>query len=330
MVGICLNWGFMGVLAVQTYIYHLNFPNDTRAIKALVYGLVLLDMLQTGMVTADAFHWFVFGFGNMKQLDDTFLNSWDVPMLDAIVSLIVQSFYSWRIYILRRSFIFPVIIGMISLCQCGAGIAVAVQVCDTLVTLRTTHFLCSMLQAHKLGHLSLISTEVGSQTTWLVGATVADVSITAVLSWTLLRSRGRVHENSRGMINRIVSLTVETNSITALTAVIALILFLGVPQHSTLVVPPTAIMGKLYTNCLIAVLNNRQIKTPYGTTNSTSIRSYTAPRSNRPQDIASQVEGQEGLQVQVVKNFELKHDSDFELSNMDRKVKLGQNLETGL
>ncbi|KAF8193870.1 hypothetical protein K438DRAFT_1490563, partial [Mycena galopus ATCC 62051] len=97
MVGICLNWGFMGVLVVQLYFYHENFQHDRRVIKALVYGLVLLDILQTVMITADAFHWFVYGFGNMAQLDQTFLNSFDVPLLDAIISLVVQAFYCWRI-----------------------------------------------------------------------------------------------------------------------------------------------------------------------------------------------------------------------------------------
>ncbi|THU89143.1 hypothetical protein K435DRAFT_296527 [Dendrothele bispora CBS 962.96] len=58
MLGICLNWGFMGVLVIQTYFYHINFPNDSRLIKALVYGLFVPDILQTALVTADAFHWF--------------------------------------------------------------------------------------------------------------------------------------------------------------------------------------------------------------------------------------------------------------------------------
>jgi hypothetical protein len=61
--------------------YHGNFPGDTRFIKALgalylfiavectiltatrvlqVYGVALLDVAQTIMVTADAFHWFVY------------------------------------------------------------------------------------------------------------------------------------------------------------------------------------------------------------------------------------------------------------------------------
>jgi len=67
MLGICFNWGFMGLLVVQLYFYHSNFSSDTKAIKALVYGLFTLDILQTVLVTADAFHWFVFGFGKYGQ-----------------------------------------------------------------------------------------------------------------------------------------------------------------------------------------------------------------------------------------------------------------------
>jgi hypothetical protein len=307
MVGICLNWGFMGVTAVQLYIYHISYPDDTRNIKALVYSLFVLDCLQTGLVTADAFHWFVFGFGNMNTLDDTFLNSWDVPMLDAIISLIVQSFYSWRVYVLRKSFIFPVIITLISLMQCAAGIAVAVQ-------------------AHKLGHLSKISTEVGSQTTWLVGATATDLLITAVLTWTLLSSKSRVHQKSHGMINRIVTLTVETNAATTFITVLSLILFLGVPSHSTLVVPPTAIMGKVYTNCLIAVLNNRQLtsrnNTAYGSHGTVSTSHsrggiYTSKTASRAPDNSEPQNGQ--LHVRVVKDYDMRHD-DFELNSMNKKI----------
>jgi hypothetical protein len=109
-----------------------------------VYGLFVLDILQTVMVTADAFHWFVYGFGNMDRLNDTFLNSWDVPLLDAVISLVVQGFYCWRIHVLRKSLFLPILIAMvgfpqrkmglplmctqISVTQCVAGIVTAVKV----------------------------------------------------------------------------------------------------------------------------------------------------------------------------------------------------------
>jgi hypothetical protein len=75
-----------------------------------VYVLALLDIMQTVMVTADAFHWFVYGFSNPIQLDEPFLNSWDVPVLDSVISLVVQVFYCWRIYVLRKGVVIPVLI----------------------------------------------------------------------------------------------------------------------------------------------------------------------------------------------------------------------------
>ncbi|KAJ7206216.1 hypothetical protein C8J57DRAFT_357572 [Mycena rebaudengoi] len=239
MIGICFNWGLMGVLLVQLYFYHVNFAGDTLRLKALVYGIIMLDILQTGMVTADAFHWFVYGFGNMNQLDSVFLNSWDVPFLDAVIALVAQIFYCWRIYFLRKLFVFPVIIALISIMGCAGGIVTA-------------------LNAYRHGKLHLIGSQVTEQTIWLVGSAVSDVVIAAVLCWRLLCVDIGITHPSRSLIARIVQLIVETNALTASVAVVALILFWAVPQHPTLVVPPTAIIGKLYTNCLITVLNNRK------------------------------------------------------------------------
>lgn len=110
------------------------------------------------MVTADAFHWFVYGFGNLILADQTFLNSWDVPVLDSVISLIVQSFYCWRIYILRKGLLIPLAILLVSslssltscfdafgypvlternvqvsLTQFAAGIATGIKVCEDLL-----------------------------------------------------------------------------------------------------------------------------------------------------------------------------------------------------
>ncbi|KAF9048053.1 hypothetical protein BDZ89DRAFT_802289 [Hymenopellis radicata] len=301
MIAICLNWGLMGVLLVQMFFYHITFPKDSATIKSLVYGLFVLDILQTGLITADAFHWFVFGFGDMNRLNDTFLNSWDVPLLDSVIALIVQCFYSWRIYVLQKSLVFPVLIVLVSLCQCGAGVAVAVI-------------------AHRLGKLSLISTEVSEQTTWLVASALADVLITIVLSWTLLRSRSRYLPVSGRRIGRIVALTVETNCLTAGVAVISLILFLGVPQHATLVVPPTAIIGKLYTNCLVAVLNNRSLGSS-GPRSGTSSGSSNF-QSFRMPELSSAPRRNQALKVEVIQQMDTRDDAGIALGDFGPKSQL--------
>lgn len=49
-----------------------------------MFGLALLDVLQTGMTTADSFFWFVYGFGNVETLDTSFLNPFDMVGLDTL------------------------------------------------------------------------------------------------------------------------------------------------------------------------------------------------------------------------------------------------------
>ncbi|KAF8145800.1 hypothetical protein K438DRAFT_1991477 [Mycena galopus ATCC 62051] len=103
------------------------------------------------MVTADAFHRLVHGFGNVIESDQTFLNSWDVPVIDSIISLVVQAFYCWRIYVLRKGLIIPITILLVSLTQFGAGMATGIQ-----------HPL--NIFGHGLGHLSLLLETAASET----------------------------------------------------------------------------------------------------------------------------------------------------------------------
>lgn len=35
LVGLIFNWGLLGVLTTQLYVYYLNFPQDRRVIKLL-------------------------------------------------------------------------------------------------------------------------------------------------------------------------------------------------------------------------------------------------------------------------------------------------------
>ncbi|KAJ7653397.1 hypothetical protein B0H14DRAFT_3540880 [Mycena olivaceomarginata] len=97
------------------------------------------------------------------------------------------------------------------------------------------------MRAHQLGHLSLISTEVapqpehGDPLIWLVRGAVADIAIVVVLSWSLLSQRKS---------------SIPTGATQHHLAHRTLVLK-HVKYHSTVIVPPTAIIGKLYMNCLI-------------------------------------------------------------------------------
>jgi len=43
LLGLLFNWGLLGLLTTQVYVYFLNFPNDRRFMKAL--GTCILCIL---------------------------------------------------------------------------------------------------------------------------------------------------------------------------------------------------------------------------------------------------------------------------------------------
>ncbi|KAF8875054.1 hypothetical protein BD779DRAFT_1450397, partial [Infundibulicybe gibba] len=112
LLGVMFNWWIFGILTAQCYIYRLSFPDDRSRIKVLVYSLLLLETVQTVLSTADAFHWFAFGFGNMDRLAEFFLSNIDTPILGSVVAFVVQLVFCGRIWALGKS---KVLSGVITL-----------------------------------------------------------------------------------------------------------------------------------------------------------------------------------------------------------------------
>ena len=72
--------------------------------------------MQTALSGADLYYWFVSGFGNMDHLTDPYAAAFDVPMIGSIVSLTVQIFFVYRIWVLsgRKSWVLCLIICVVS------------------------------------------------------------------------------------------------------------------------------------------------------------------------------------------------------------------------
>ncbi|KAH9952919.1 hypothetical protein BGW80DRAFT_563816 [Lactifluus volemus] len=100
LLGTVWNWMLYGVLLVQVYVYIYNFPGDRKLLKLLVYTIFLLETLQTAFTGADLYYWFVSGFGNINHLEAPYLSSFDVPIIGSVVSLTVQFFFAYRVWVL--------------------------------------------------------------------------------------------------------------------------------------------------------------------------------------------------------------------------------------
>jgi len=102
---------------------------------------------------------------------------------------------------------------------------------------------------------------------WLIGSAVADVAIASSMTWILLRQRGsRAQPTTGDRIVRLLALTLETNAVTAAVAIAAAITF-----FIKSIAPPTTnfyqlggfLLGKLYSNCFMVLLNQRHHGSEY-------------------------------------------------------------------
>ncbi|KAF7343937.1 putative Transmembrane protein [Mycena venus] len=239
LLGLIFNWGLLGVLTTQVYIYNVNFPKDKRVSKAIVYIVYVLDWAQTCAATYDGFQWFVYGWGDIPTLYGVFTDFLNVPLLSSIIGSIVQIFFGWRIWAISQSRMTFVVVVLLSCLQLGAGGAAAYYLYQ---------------DASEVTRSAGLVRAVGIR----LGASVAvDTVIAVSMTYFLVRSRGEALGRMHSVLTRLIRLTVETGTITALAAIMDLLFFLK--AHNALHQVTGVILCKLYSNTLLVLFNNRLV-----------------------------------------------------------------------
>ncbi|PBK58837.1 hypothetical protein ARMSODRAFT_1027954 [Armillaria solidipes] len=218
IVGYLLHWGLFGTLSVQLYLYYLAFPKDGQFIKCLVYGIYIVEFVQTILVAHDAFVMFGYDFGDLEALTGMHFNWLIVPIMTAIPACVGQGFYSYRIFVLSRSRTVPALVSCVSLTSSVAAIITSVY-------------------SFQAGNITKLNNR---KTSIVVGLTRHNASF----------------RQTQILVTKIIRLTIETGSVTAVVALLTLILFFAFP-HELFYRTAAIIMPKLYTNTVYMVLNSR-------------------------------------------------------------------------
>ncbi|KAF9262841.1 hypothetical protein L218DRAFT_928877 [Marasmius fiardii PR-910] len=237
LLGYLLNYGLYGILSVQVYVYYNAFANDRTAIKAIVYGVYIVETMQTIMITWNAFQNFVFGFGKSSALDAINLSWFACCLIDGAVAFTVQTYFAYRIHLLSKSRLLAGLIVFMSVAQFGGALTTAIL-------------------AKIIGLFSKIRnrTFIGVAF-WLGGSAACDITIAVSMTYVLSRYDQDFKE-TRDLVRRIIRLTMETGSLTATVATSELILFLvfpSAPYHIT----AALILAKLYSNSMMVIFNTR-------------------------------------------------------------------------
>ncbi|KAJ7760052.1 hypothetical protein DFH07DRAFT_918751 [Mycena maculata] len=242
IVAYLLHWGLFGTLTIQIYLYYEAFPKDKLFNKCLVYGIYIVEFVQTMLVTHDAFAIFGYGFGNAESLTNMDFNWLAVPVMSGLgVSFVGQSFYAHRLHNLSKSRMLPIFILALSLTSTVGGLVTGV-------------FTFQGLQFAPLYYLRLTKFTAALQI-WCGGSALCDILITVFMTYYLAKS-DTGFRSTRLLLSKLIRLTIETGSITALVALANLILFFVFPGRIYYGVP-ALLMPKLYANTILAVLNAR-------------------------------------------------------------------------
>ncbi|PBK82335.1 hypothetical protein ARMGADRAFT_734995 [Armillaria gallica] len=238
IVGAILNWGLLGTLSVQLYLYYLAFPNDRRFIKYLVYGIYGIEFVQTMLVSHDVFVAFGYGFSDMDALTANNLSWFTVPIMSAVVAGVGQVFYAYRIFILSKSRIIPIFIICISLINSVASIFTGIYVFQADIIAKT-----NTRKMHVAAGI------------WCGGSALCDILIAICMTYYLMRSTTNFRR-TRMLVTKIIRLTIETGSVTAIAALLNAVLLIVTP-HQTSYMTLGLVIPKLYANTVYMVLNSR-------------------------------------------------------------------------
>ncbi|KAK7471210.1 hypothetical protein VKT23_002619 [Stygiomarasmius scandens] len=238
LYGMFFNYGLMGSLLVQVYHYYASFPRDKNGIKAIVYTLLTLELAQTIIMSYFAYTIFGSGYGNIAVFDKSALEWFPVCILGALIAGIVQLFYAHRLYRLFGSKLVGLLVVLLATLQIGSGIGQGVI--SKLATDRSN-----------------LSSKPICVTIWLLSSALCDLIIAGSMIFYLKRQRF-LSAHTHDAVTRVVRYTVETGSITALVAIIQVIVFLAFPKNNFFETPSWT-LGKLYSNNLLVLLNSRAV-----------------------------------------------------------------------
>lgn len=65
---------------------------------ALVCGVLLHEWIQTGFITANSMEMFVYGYGDPSSLIRFHSGWFSVTIMSGMISVMVQTFFAWRVY----------------------------------------------------------------------------------------------------------------------------------------------------------------------------------------------------------------------------------------
>ncbi|TDL19113.1 hypothetical protein BD410DRAFT_900448 [Rickenella mellea] len=226
-----------GLTLLQTFHYYRHYSQDRATLKWLVGVLTLIDTVQLILSTWAIYWYLVANFGNFPNLG---VPHWSLELQtdsNTAVSVGVQLFFTHRVWQLSKNKPLTAVLLVLTAIHFSLGIYFTVQ----------SFVLKSFAQYIRL--VWVPSVGVGS-------AAVADIIIAVSMVYFLRKSRTGFARTDT-LIATLMMYSINTGLLTSIVATVSVILY-GTMPNNLIWIFAYWVLGKLYINSFLAMLNSRE------------------------------------------------------------------------
>ncbi|KAJ7457867.1 hypothetical protein FB451DRAFT_1406723 [Mycena latifolia] len=241
LIGVLLNTTLYGVSLVQMSMYYTRYKRDRKWFRYLALYLLIAETADTVFKIGLIYEPLIVRYATPRAVVVIPLLLRPDAAVTVAISTPVQLFIAWRVKMLTQSYFFPVVIALLSIISFGGGISVTIMAGLHPDYAWVGHF-----------HPFVI--------TWLSSTAACDVILSGALIYSLYTRKTGGGTTDR-FVDKIIRLTVQTGSITTVTALIDLLVLFA--PGTTLQFIWDFPLSKLYTNALLSTQATRLNARPW-------------------------------------------------------------------
>ncbi|KAF7297038.1 hypothetical protein MIND_00936300 [Mycena indigotica] len=252
LIGTILSSICYGIMSLQMFIYYQTYKKDLIWIRYFVLYLFLAETTNLLFEIGIIYEPLIVRYGAPRALVVSPILLPGDAISIVLVSTPIQMFTAWRISVITGKKIFSVLISLFALVSFGTSILPCPSAADILLSGGGAMVSIFTVMRNQYREFASFTSVI---ILWLVCSAFCDVLIAVVLTYSL-STRKTGFTAVDGQINRIIRLTVQTGAITAVAALLDLILFLSFPTSTVQFIPDFP-LSKMYSICLVSTLNAR-------------------------------------------------------------------------
>ncbi|KAF5317754.1 hypothetical protein D9619_012568 [Psilocybe cf. subviscida] len=226
-LGIAFNWSLFRVLTVQVYVYLLAFRGDRIMLRAIVYCVYCVEALQSILIARDAYDTFVIGGmcqRNPYQLYQVHTLWLSVPVLTGLVTFTCQGLFAYLAY---RIWVLSMNRSLLKFAFVAICVSCLVELASSIVLAVALKQVGSFDLAEDAPSFTVMTG------LWYCSSSFGDILIAICMVYLVSQTNTNMSRHTQTFLHKVVRLTIGTASVTAVIAIITLLLTVNidVPSH---------------------------------------------------------------------------------------------------